>query len=153
MPPLQPGDVLLYGGTDLVARLIQFRTWSDTCHVEVYADADNGRTVTSRFGTGVKLYPFNPNGLVKVLRPFPPFDRVKALNWFYVRANGRPYGWGDIVGFYGLRRTGRGLICSQTSDLFLRAGGVVAFSPEYPAGLICPRDFETSPVLNCIWKA
>ena len=32
-PQLQPGDILLYGGRDLVSRLIQFRTWSDVSHI------------------------------------------------------------------------------------------------------------------------
>ena len=85
-PELEPGDILLYGGRGLVDRLIQFRTWSDVSHIEIYVG--EGRSVASRNGIGVGKYPLRlPEGIRRVYRlknkfNFPSFDFEKSLAWF-----------------------------------------------------------------------
>lgn len=145
-PVLMPGDALLYGGENLTDRLIQFRTWSDVAHIEIYVDA--GRSVASRNGIGVGCYPFRALGLRYVLRPMhPKFDVARGMNWFE-HVNGTPYGWGDLGRFYGLRFKTHGLICSEFADRFYQAARLPVFNPDYFAGTVCPRDFLTvSPLL------
>lgn len=65
-PELRPGDLLLYGGGSLAAWLIQFRTWSDVSHVEIYLGG--GRSLASR-AAGVDIYPLRVLNLRRVLRP------------------------------------------------------------------------------------
>ena len=138
-PQLQPGDILLYGGRDLVSRLIQFRTWSDVSHIEIYADA--GRSVASRNGIGVGQYPLRVAGLRRVYRPKVAFDFSAALKWF-ATVDGTKYGWADLLRFYLIDVPTTGLICSEFADLWFRNGGLPLFNTNYPEGAVCPGDFE-----------
>jgi hypothetical protein len=149
-PELRSGDVLLYGGRDLVSRLIQFRTWSDVAHVEIYAG--EGRSVASRNGIGVDLYPLRSSGLKRVLRPRRALDWESGMHWFY-QVQGSPYGWFDLLRFYSIKAKSDGFICSQFADLFLRHCRLYAFNWNYNAGAICPRDFEVSPSFDWLWAA
>lgn len=148
-PALQPGDVLLYGGGDIISRLIQFRTWSDVAHVEIYVD--DGRSVASRNGIGVGKYPIRFDGLRYVLRPINPIDLHAAMRWFDT-VDGTPYGWTDLLQFYLINLPGDGLICSQFADLFTRAGNSRLFSVDYPAGRVSPRDYLVTPNARMVWK-
>ena len=155
-PPLEPGDILLYGGTDLVSRLIQFRTWSDVSHIEIYTGA--GRSVASRNGIGVGEYPLRIKGLRRVYRPklvagFPPFDLEKSVRWFWT-VKGTPYGWADLLRFYLIDVPTKGLICSEFADLFFRNGGLPLFNTNYPEGAVCPGDYEkiSDLLVEQIWS-
>lgn len=150
-PELKPGDVLLYGGGDLVSRLIQYRTWSDVCHIEIYVG--DGRSVASRNGIGVGKYPLRVLGLRYVFRPQLPLDIERGLRWFWT-VNGTPYGWGDLGRFYLLDIPTKGKICSQFGDEFMQACGLPLFNLDYPDGAVCPRDYQTvsSLLLKQIWK-
>ena len=138
-PELKPGDILLYGGTDLVSCLIQFRTWSDISHVEVYVGP--GRSVASRNGIGVGVYPLRIKGLRRVIRPFGEFDFDAAMRWFNT-VDGTPYGWADLLRFYLINIPTKGLICSEFVDLFFRNAKLPLFNTNYPEGAICPGDYE-----------
>lgn len=139
-PKLLQGDILLYGGTGLVDRLIQFRTWSDVSHIEIYACG--GRSVASRNGIGVGEYPLRIEGLRRVYRPkWNKFCFAAARDWF-ATVDGTPYGWFDLLRFYLINVPTKGLICSEFADLFFRNGGLPLFNTNYPEGAVCPGDFE-----------
>ncbi len=156
IPPLQPGDILLYGG-GVIGALIQFRTWSDVSHVEVYAGIEPvslaSQSVASR-SDGVDEYPFRADGLRRILRPVAPFNFVAGLKWFDAQAHRTPYGYADLARFYLINISTKGLICSEFADLFFQACGLPLFNTDYPEGAVCPRDYETlSPLLvKQIWS-
>jgi hypothetical protein len=149
-PELQAGDILLYGGTDAVSRLIQFRTWSDVSHIEVYVG--EGRSVASCNGIGVGKYPLRIQGLRRVLRPTVALDLTDGLKWFD-SVNGTPYSWADLLRFYLIDVPTKGLICSEFGDMFFKACGLPLFNTDYPEGSVCPRDFEivSSLLVKQIW--
>lgn len=160
LPELKAGDVLLYYDDILIDALIGFRTWSDVAHVEVYLG--NGLSAASRNGIGVNVYPLRLLGLKYVRRPVETFNTEKAFT-FARQMSGTPYGWLDLTEFYGglpkwamrlLRKVFKkvGLICSQFGDLILRASDVQAFSEDYPAGKVSPRDFLVTAALKTIWQ-
>ncbi len=149
-PELQPGDILLYS-SGLLGWLIRLRTWGEVSHVEVYAG--EGRSMASR-AHGPRLYPLNIMGLRRVMRPARAFNFAQGWNWFLSVADKLPYGYLDLLNFYGIHARTKGLICSQFADLFFWHCDLDLFSPRYSAGTICPRDFETlSPLLaREIWS-
>lgn len=138
VPDLRPGDILLYGG-GFIGRLIQFRTWSDVAHVEIYEG--NGKVLASR-ADGPRRYLLRAEGLRRVIRPTVPFDLGAAVKWFEETASKRPYGYLDLLRFYLINLPTKGLICSEFADLFFRQGGLPLFNTNYPEGAICPGDFE-----------
>ena len=150
VPPLQPGDILLYGGDSLVDRFIMFRTWSDVSHVEIYLD--NYESTASRNGQGVDIYPTRYVDLRYVRRLVEPFDRIAARK-YATRMKGTPYGWTDLGRFYLLKIPTKGMICSQYADWLLRVGGVIAFAEDYPPGAVSPRDYLLTPHAKTVWKA
>ena len=150
-PELKPGDVLLYGGTDLVSRGIQFRTWDDVAHVEIFAG--NQLALASRNGLGVDRYLFRAEGLRYVRRPHAlTAEQWKAgLAWFEMQARGLPYGWGDLLRFYCVDVPTKGLICSQFAARFFRECGAGWFAADYPEGAESPRDFKVTPAATTVW--
>ena len=150
VPPLLPGDILLYDSGSLVDTLIKFRTWSDVAHVEIKLGLNFSGA--SRPGMGVHVYSTRFDGLKYVRRPLIAFDLVNALN-VALALDGTSYGWGDLGRFYLLNLPTKGLICSQYGDLLLRGGDVIAFAEDYPPGAVSPRDFLVTPLAKTIWQA
>ena len=152
LPEIKPGDVLLYGGRDFTSRAIQFRTWSDVCHIEIATG--NYQSVASRNGIGVGCYPFRAMGLRYILRPiaFTPEQFAKGMEWFKT-VDGQPYNWGDLLRFYSINclKT-KGYICSQFGAAFFTACGAPLFSLDYPDQIVCPSDNLVTPLLKTIWK-
>lgn len=151
-PELMPGDILLYGGSGLVDRLIQFRTWSDVSHIEIYVG--EGRSVASRNGIGVGLWDRRLDGLRRVYRVKAGvvFDLEKSVAWFKT-VDGTGYGWFDLLRFYLINVPTKKLICSEFADLFFRNGGLPLFNTNYPEGAVCPGDFEkiSDLVVDELW--
>lgn len=159
MPPLpatlSPGDILLYGDASfslggLLGRLIRFRTWADVSHVEIYIGGI--KTVTSR-AAGPGIYDFYSDSLRRIIRPLVPLDIERGLEWLKA-VDHLPYGYLDLFRFYGLNVKTKGMICSQTVDLFLQACGAHLFNPFYPEGAVTPRDYELIPpqLANQVWS-
>ena len=148
-PELEPGDILLYGG-GFIGALIQFRTWSDVSHVEVYVG--NGLTVSSR-AEGPDVYTLRVAGLRRVIRPLASLNFEAGLKWLR-KVDHLPYGYADLLRFYLINIPTRGLICSEMADLFFQACGLPLFNTQYPEGAVCPRDYELlSPLLaKQIWS-
>ena len=142
---------MLYGGTDFVSRAIQFRTWSDVAHIEVYAGGVH--SLASRNGIGVGKYLFRAKGLRYVLRnpAMTPEKFAQGLEWFKT-VNGQPYAWGDLLRFYGLNVNAKGMICSQFGANFFAACSAPLFSKDYPAGEVCPSDNLVTRDLGIIWS-
>ncbi|MDE2105330.1 MAG: hypothetical protein KGL39_49345 [Patescibacteria group bacterium] len=149
LPELLPGDILLYGG-GFIGALIQFRTWSDISHCEVYLG--QGRSAASR-SDGPGVFPLRILGLRRVLRPVKPFDLSRGLRWL-ASVDGLPYGYADLLRFYLIDVPTKGLICSQFLDLFFQNCGLWLFNPQYPEGAVCPRDYDTlaPSLVNQIWS-
>lgn len=160
--PLLPGDTLLYSKSDVFGLLTSFKTWSPAVHVEKYEG--DGLALASRNGIGVNRYPLRTEQLCAVLRPKAPIDMAAVKKWFerpfstlspqpspLVGVRGRPYGWLDLLRFYGLRLPTNGWICSQFAALADRAGGLESFATEYYAGTIDPGDFFLSPAYAWAW--
>lgn len=116
--------------------------------MEIYAG--NGMSLAARNGLGVNRYGFRRKGLTHVLRP-AGFNLAEAEK-FFLNVRGTPYGWLDLLQFFSIRISTKGLICSQFGDLLLRSGGVTAFSRNYSAGAVSPRDFLVSPVFAEEWS-
>lgn len=150
IPALQPGDILLYGG-GFIGALIQFRTWSDVSHLEIYAGG--GRSFASR-ADGPGAFPLRIAGLRRVIRPIAPFDFLKGVRWFEATADTLPYGYLDLFRFYLIDVPTKGLICSEFADLFFQKCGLALFNTEYPEGDVCPRDFEliAPSIAKQIWS-
>jgi hypothetical protein len=155
--PLIPGDVLLYSKSDIFGLFTAFRTWSPAVHVEMYEGS--GVSIASRNGIGVNRYLFRRAQLAAVLRPNQPVDMEKIRKWFGVRypdwpiigVMGRPYGWLDLLRFYGMKIPTNGWICSQFVAKACRAGGLKAFAENYNEGTIDPGDYFTSPAFDWFW--
>lgn len=150
-PDLQPGDVLLYGGRGFIDQAIQFRTWSDVSHVEIYAGIC--MSIASRNGIGVGRYLFRADGLRYVLRPiaFTQQQFAQGMAWF-ATVNRQPYNWGDLLRFYCIDVRTKGFICSQFAAAFFAAAKAPLFSMDYFTGDVCPSDFLTSCLLYRAWS-
>lgn len=145
----QSGDVLLYAPKGIFGRIIALKTWHPIAHVEVAID--ELKSVASRDGRGVSVYPFRASELSYVLRPRVPFSETRALAWFFKEANGKPYGWSDLANFIGLPVNKGGMFCSEFVTLYLRAGGVHVFEDE-PAEKIAPFEFLVSELFTTMWS-
>jgi hypothetical protein len=112
-------------------------------------------TFASRNGKGVAKYDADFTGLYCVLRPKLPFDFEKARAAFYSTMDGRPYGWLSLFSFVLIDLHDKGLFCSETTTLLLRAGGFEPFKPAIKADVCAPGDFLYVPecVLETIWSA
>lgn len=152
IPELRAGDVLLYRGRGLFARLIQIKTWSRYSHVEV--SDGYGYSVASRDGLGVARYIHRSDGLAMVLRPRHWFDANAARAWF-ATVDGQDYDWLGLLSFtcaeWQGRQNGR-MFCSEFATRYLRAGGIDPFN-DYDADGIAPGEFIKSPALRILWRA
>ncbi len=150
IPDLRSGDVLLYRGSSIFSLLIGLKTWHlRTSHVEVYIG--DGLSVASRDGHGVGKYPLRTKGLQYVLRPLD-FQKAAALDWFYREANGKPYGWLDLLNFFGIPVNAKGLVCSPFAAKFLREGAIPVFGREH-INRIAPCSFLLTDLLEMVWDA
>lgn len=151
LPVLQPGDCLLYRPSSFFGWLIAVKTWNWVSHVEVYAD--NDRSVASRDGIGVNIYPFRNEQLTRILRPRWPFVFAEAMQWFYQEAQGQKYDWKGILVFtLAVRQGARDrMFCSEFSTRFYRAGEFHPFADDYDADRVAPANYLTSPAFDEIW--
>lgn len=153
------GDHLLYGvsGWDLFNRVTRLKTWSPAVHIELYID--DCKSVASRNGLGVNMYPFREGGLIGILRPKQLLDIERGLAWFNKPFNkvthdgvrGRPYGWLDLLQFINIQIQTDGWICSQFVSLFDEACLFYPFSEQYNDGKIDPGDYFVSNAFTWEW--
>jgi len=117
---LKPGDLLLYGGTGWVSRVIRVKTWSRYGHVEMYDGG--GYSFASRNGLGVARYPIRTEGLLMILRlrPWVPFSMAAVRQWFpYV--DGQGYDWLGGLIFFLARKSGAENYKMQCAEFCARA--------------------------------
>lgn len=153
------GDHLLYGvsGLNLFNRITRLKTWSPAVHIELYVD--DCKSVASRNGLGVNMYPFREEGLIGILRPKQAFDIEAGLKWFNQPFNsvthegvrGRPYGWLDLLQFININVHTDGWICSEFVARFDEACGFYPFNHEYNEGRIDPGDYFVSNDFEWLW--
>jgi hypothetical protein len=145
--PLLPGDILLYSKCDFFGWVTSIKTFSPAVHVEMYEG--NGMSLASRNGIGVNRYPFREKQLAAVLRPKQQINMAAVTTWFETEfsrfsntgVRGRPYGWLDLLRFYGIKIFTFGWICSQFVAKACLVGGLDVFAIDYYQGTIDPGDF------------
>lgn len=135
--PLLPGDVLLYRPVSFFGAIIAMHTWHRVSHVEVYLG--HGLSSASRDGLGVNIYPVRLSQLAYVLRPTVPVDAA-ALVSYTESWRGTPYGWRQLLDYFGISTSSRGIICSPWATLVLRRAGVNIFPADDPR-YIAPFQF------------
>lgn len=154
LPPLQPGDVLLFNRSGTFNWIIRVKTWSRFSHVEVATGSK--RVFASRNGEGVGFYGTDLRGLAVVLRPTVPFDVTAAERWAkQQRVVGQGYDWLGLLNFTYARvasRENNKMFCSEAATRFLRNGGLDPF-PDADADTISPRDFSICPLFVPVWKS
>lgn len=151
LPPLLPGDHLLYGPSNLIGRLICLKTWSPCCHIEIYIGA--GKSVASRDGIGVGKYNLRLNQLVAVLRPKPPADMMAtAMTWFDQTANGQKYDFLGLLCFFLAAKRGSPdrMFCSEFATQWDWRAGIESISRKWSADKVAPGDFLMSPAFDRI---
>lgn len=146
---LKPGDILLYRGERLLAKLIMIKTWSDVSHVETYIGA--GQVFAAR-DEGVHIFPFDNKYLRYVLRPFQRYDPLSAGLW-RTTVIGQRYDWTGLFIFYLAVAQGARdkMFCSEACTRDARAGGIEPFSPDYDADRVSPSHFLVSSSYYKIW--
>ncbi len=142
---LQAGDVLLYRPKGFYGWAIRFHTGIAIGHVEVCIG--DGHSIASRDGQGVGIYPVRTSELVYVLRPNVPFDVAGAMAWFDKNGKGQPYGWLDLLQFFGYEVNAKGMVCSPCATYVMRAAGVPVFG-SVKAEKIAPKDFLLTNLLR-----
>lgn len=149
---LQPGDCLLYAPKGIFGAIIKFKNWHEVAHVEVYVG--DGRSVASRDGIGVGLYPWRDAQLAYILRPELPLDWYAFWKWF-MTVNGQKYDWLGLLRFTWFRSIPAGkndkMFCSEFVARAYRALGAKVFADGEDADAIAPFQFLTSP--NLKWVA
>ena len=131
---LAAGDVLLYGGTSLVNRLIQIKTWSRYSHCELYDG--HGYSLASRNGLGVGRYQARYD-MICVMRSRVPMDMDAVRKW-HETVDGQPYDWWGLLAFTSAKLQGRKnfkMFCSEYLARALRVGiGAAAAYPPTHVG-------------------
>lgn len=145
-----PGDVLLYGATSLVGRLIQIKTWAPVSHCEIAIGG--GQVVASRDGIGVDTYHLRADDPLYVLRVRGTLDLAAALAW-HETVRGQRYDLWGLARFFtiGAGKKDR-QFCSEYATRFLRRGRMdpPPFAPGYDADLVSPGMFLSSPAFRRI---
>lgn len=150
IPELKPGDIFLYGGHDLFSHVTMLITWSRAVHVEVYWEG--AYSLASRNGEGVNRYPIRSQGLIAILRPRGELNIAAGRQWWWQKANRRPYGWLDLLQFINIRIRTKGLICSEFAALLFDHLECPLFRPGYDRGAVAPAQFLQTVALDLIWS-
>lgn len=154
LPELEVGDCLIYTGLSFFDILIRLKTWSYSCHVEIYVGG--GKSVASRNFKGVDIYPLRLEGLYKVRRVNPlygKFDKEKAMQWFYSKAQGQAY---DLIGLLSFVYAGwsgdpNKMFCSEFATRAYREGTIWVMADDWDADHTAPAQLEQTPALLTTW--
>lgn len=148
---MNPGDLLLYGKagwktwfSDFPSRAIQVKTWSDVSHCEIVVD--DQRSIASRNGIGVGIYPRRTDDLRHVLRPVAEahFDMDAAMVWGR-SCLGQGYDWWGLARFFTINEGDPSKqFCSEFATRFYRHGNLLPFHPDTDADLVSPGMFLSS---------
>lgn len=139
---LKSGDCLLYKPASIFGSVISVKTWHPVSHVEIfhsYNSEDGPRSIASRDGKGVNIYPTRTNQLIYVLRPNRALDLAAGFRYAR-RMFGTPYGWWDLLNFIGLNTDSKGIVCSAFATEFYRACGWLVF-PTDASNDVAPFEF------------
>lgn len=157
---LREGDLLLYGRTPFFASptswffglVINFKTWSDFCHVEIY-DGD-GESLASRDGDGVGCYPVRLEQLICVRRPGIGYNHKLVRQWFDRYADGQKYDWKGLLCFALAAKQGAPdrMFCSEFACRAARVGLLKPFNPAMDADKASPAQLWQTPAYHSIWE-
>jgi hypothetical protein len=150
---LKPGDCLLYRPKGFFGFLIGKKTWHRVAHCEMYIG--KGRSVASRDGKGVAVYPWRNTELGYVLRPL----RSDVLDWasfwkWFATVNGQKYDWFGLLRFVHTGEAGKGdngkMFCSEFLTRAYWALDARVISKQEDADAIAPFQFLVSPNLTVV---
>lgn len=152
------GDCLLYRRTPFTRSpvgwffgfVINRKTWSKFCHVEVY-DGE-GKSLASRDGKGVGRYPLRLSELAEVRRPSAlNFSHEIGARWFN-KVEGQKYDWKGLLCFTLAVKQGAldRMFCSEFATRFYRAAGLELFNPDDDADKISPAQLHQTPNLTTV---
>lgn len=148
---LRPGDALLYRHGGFVPWLIRTKTWSPVSHIEVYAGDKESYAARN---DGVKRYPFDTCGCYMIRRPKWDYDQAKADAFFEAVLNGQRYDTFGLLRFFRLKKESTNKQqCGEMSVRLYRASNGMPFDPVYPADLVSPGMFLSSPLFEDLWSA
>lgn len=139
MPDLQPGDGIIYTGSALFDRIEEIKLGSDATHFEVYMG--DGMVATSLLKTGVDIYPQCTDEVLRVIRPFNPFDAADAMRKFNATIRFRPYGLKGLLNFTDNNVPDNGIFCSQVGTEIFRSQGIEPFNELVEARKVAPMHF------------
>ncbi len=143
---LRRGDCLLYRPTGIFGTIIKLKSWHDVAHVEIYTG--EGKSVASRDGLGVGLYPWRDTDIAYVLRPTYPLDWMGFWRWFKT-VNGQKYDWLGLLRFSWFKSIGTNnnnrMFCSEFAVRAYRAMNAHVFNDYEDADAVAPAQFLTSP--------
>lgn len=157
---LEPGDVILYSGKSLLARLIKIKTFSRFSHIEFYAG--RGVCYASRL-KGVNTYSFTSKDLACILRPIDDgygLDQYDVIP-FHSSCIGQAYDTLGLFRFFTLGKQSKDKqFCSEYVTRLCRKLRVKSlysythfqpFSEYYDADLVSPGMFFSSPHFKEVW--
>ena len=151
---LRRGDCLLYLPKGVFGAIIKLKSWNNVGHVEVYTG--EGKSVASRDGQGVGLYPWRDTDIAYVLRPTYPLDWTGFWRWFKT-VNGQGYDWLGLLRFTWFKSIGTGdndkMFCSEFATRAYRALCAHVFNDYQDADAVAPAQFLLSPNLIIIATA
>jgi hypothetical protein len=146
---IRPGDNLLYKAKGLFGWVIAARTWHMIAHCECFVG--DGKSVASRDGIGVGLYPLRLDGLCVILRPKEPVLLKNAMDVFYRKYRGQGYDWLGLLRFAWRTpvdpkiRFNNEQFCSEFLTRFDRDMGLKDLFNGEDADAIAPFQFELDP--------
>lgn len=148
---LRPGDIILYDGDGIFAKIIKFKRGEQYCHVEVYIGGE--RSVASRDGVGVNEYPLRLDGIAAIYRSVTVPDIESGMTWFET-VKGQDYDWIGLLSFAWAKYRGLNnnkMFCSEFATRFLRACGVEPFNADCDADCVSPEMLTYSHEEKPIW--
>ena len=154
MPPkpsdLEPGDCLLYSPHDLFGYITCLKTWSPTCHCEVFAGLRE--SLASRNGIGVNRYSLRMKGLAAVLRPKGTLDWFAGLKWFE-SVRGQKYDWLGLFCFTLAVKQGAAdkMFCSEFAKRLYHACKCDVIHENWDADKTAPGSYLQSIAFDWVW--
>lgn len=148
LPPIFPGDCLLYSPSGISGLIIALKTWHKIAHVEIVAE--KGFSYASRDGIGVGKYPLRLAQLKYILRP-ETYNSTLADEYFQ-SVNGQKYDFKGLLCFALAVKQGSPdrQFCSEFATNLYRAGGCSVFPVGNSADTIAPFEFLLSSALDLI---
>lgn len=149
----RPGDVLFYGPTGWLGRIISLKTWSPYTHTEVWVGGPQPRTRVwaARHKEGVGFFSFRED-LLLVRRPNAPVNTQELLN-FCCRTSGQQYDILGLLRFFNINIAAPDrMFCSEAVTRVLRLATSRELFADVDADSVSPSMLAWTPALRTVWR-